>query len=140
MGKKLEDQADTRRVLAAGTREISAMSFRKGTDTIPKLVGGIMSGIIPSKRTPRTMKYPYTLTAKIAHFPYAHYWKNNWLYRYMWYATVVCIPVFYKIQQMCKCCVLYLCVCCVFQSSTRYSRCRTRRATSRFGMKRGGRS
>lgn len=67
-----------------------------------KLVGGALSSIVPGKRTERTMKYPYTFTAKLAHFPYAYYWKNNWFFRYFCYGSVLCLPIFYKIQKMCK--------------------------------------
>ena len=61
-----------------------------------------MSSIIPQKRTARTMKYPYTISAKVAHFPYAYYWKNNFVFRYWIYANILLIPVFYKIQKLCE--------------------------------------
>jgi len=68
-----------------------------GHPLIPKLVGSLFSGIIPQKMTDRTMRYPYTFTAKMAHFPYAHYWKKVWLYRWMFYTSILLYPVFRKI-------------------------------------------
>ncbi|XP_012266202.2 uncharacterized protein LOC105691943 [Athalia rosae] len=50
----------------------------------------------------RPMKFPYTFSAKIAQFPYAHYFNNQWLYRYFCYGTLLAIPVFWKLQKMSK--------------------------------------
>lgn len=50
----------------------------------------------------RPMKYPYTYTAKIAQFPYKHYFKHSWLARYWIYSIIICTPLFYSIQKMCK--------------------------------------
>lgn len=48
----------------------------------------------------RPMKYPYTLTAKIMQFPWKHYIQNAWAVKYYLIATVVSLPIFYKIQQL----------------------------------------
>ncbi|EZA54008.1 hypothetical protein DMN91_000991 [Ooceraea biroi] len=48
----------------------------------------------------RPMKYPYTLTAKIAQFPFKYYWKHSWLFKYWLIGIVVVSPVFYKIQKL----------------------------------------
>ncbi|XP_008205515.1 uncharacterized protein LOC100118244 [Nasonia vitripennis] len=48
----------------------------------------------------RPMKYPYTLSAKIAQFPYKHYYKHSWAFKYFLYSTIICLPIFYKIQKM----------------------------------------
>lgn len=50
--------------------------------------------------TNRKMKYPYTWTAKIAQFPYKHYYENSWAFRYWLYGVVVCAPMFYMLQKM----------------------------------------
>lgn len=50
----------------------------------------------------RPMKYPYTFAAKIAQFPYAYYFKYNWMVRYHIYAAIVCLPIFYKIGKLCE--------------------------------------
>jgi len=67
-----------------------------------KLKQGVsMSLNLPSitGRTPRTMVFPYTMTARLAQFPFKWYWKNEWLMRYYAYAIVICIPVFFWIQK-----------------------------------------
>merc|ERR1711915_175725 len=51
------------------------------------------------KMSGRMMKYPYTLSAKIAQFPYGYYIKNQWVFRYYAIALVVCAPVFSWIQK-----------------------------------------
>ncbi|XP_011869631.1 PREDICTED: uncharacterized protein LOC105563004 [Vollenhovia emeryi] len=48
----------------------------------------------------RPMKYPYTVSAKIAQFPYKYYIKHSWLFRYMLVATVVTMPFFYKVEKL----------------------------------------
>ncbi|XP_050036817.1 uncharacterized protein roh [Dermacentor andersoni] len=44
--------------------------------------------------TSRRMKYPYTLTAKIAQFPYKFHFKNFWLIRYYLCGGLVIYMVF----------------------------------------------
>lgn len=56
----------------------------------------------PAKPPGRPMKYPYTHAARFAQFPYKFYWKNSWLVRYWMYSTIICLPIFYSIQKMCK--------------------------------------
>lgn len=51
---------------------------------------------------PRHMKYPYTLGAKIAQFPYKFYFKNNWIVRYYCFSLVLCIPIFKSISNLGK--------------------------------------
>ncbi|XP_014471112.1 PREDICTED: uncharacterized protein LOC106742556 [Dinoponera quadriceps] len=48
----------------------------------------------------RPMKYPYTIVAKVAQFPYKYYWKHSWLFKYLIYSTVLSAPIFYKIQKI----------------------------------------
>lgn len=48
----------------------------------------------------RPMKYPYTLSAKIAQFPFKHYIDNAWGFKYFLISAVVCLPIFYKIQKL----------------------------------------
>ncbi|KAH1001054.1 uncharacterized protein LOC125502792 [Dendroctonus ponderosae] len=48
----------------------------------------------------RHMKYPYTLSAKLAQFPYKFYLKNNWVVKYYLISLVVCIPVFKSISNL----------------------------------------
>lgn len=48
----------------------------------------------------RPMKYPYTFSAKVAQFPFKHYIKNQWIWRYYLVAVGCCIPVFYKISKL----------------------------------------
>lgn len=50
----------------------------------------------------RHMKYPYTLGAKIAQFPYKFYFKNNWIIRYYAFSLVLCIPIFKSISNLGK--------------------------------------
>lgn len=52
-------------------------------------------GAVKAQGSPgRPMKFPYTFSAKVAHFPWKFYVKNNWIWRYYVYAFVVCIPMF----------------------------------------------
>ncbi|KAF0290961.1 hypothetical protein FJT64_010873 [Amphibalanus amphitrite] len=46
----------------------------------------------------RPMKYPYTLSAKIAQFPWGLYWKNAWVFRYGAFASAITFPIFVMIQ------------------------------------------
>ncbi|XP_014205971.1 uncharacterized protein LOC106637621 [Copidosoma floridanum] len=48
----------------------------------------------------RPMRFPYTYTAKIAQFPYKFYFKHSWGFKYWVIASVLCLPVFYKLQKM----------------------------------------
>ncbi|XP_031833628.1 reduction of Rh1 [Nomia melanderi] len=51
---------------------------------------------------PRRMIYPYTLSAKIAQFPYKLYLthKNTWLFRFFPLGILMTLPIFYKIQKL----------------------------------------
>lgn len=40
------------------------------------------------------MKYPYTLTAKIAMFPWKHHMSKSWIYKYYAIGVVASLPVF----------------------------------------------
>ena len=53
-----------------------------------------------SQGTYRPVKYPYTLTAKIANFPYKYYIQYSWLYKYYIIGTLVCLPIFYNSDDM----------------------------------------
>ncbi|XP_076751554.1 reduction of Rh1 [Xylocopa sonorina] len=49
------------------------------------------------------MKYPYTLSAKITRFPFEHFYfkaKRGWLLRYWTVSAILCLPLWYKIQQL----------------------------------------
>lgn len=50
----------------------------------------------------RPMKFPYTFSAKLAQFPFKHYINNQWIWKYYLIACGLCVPVFYKIQKICK--------------------------------------
>lgn len=50
----------------------------------------------------RPMKFPYTFSAQIAQFPFQHYFKNQWIWRYYFIAFGVSIPLFYKISKLGK--------------------------------------
>lgn len=50
----------------------------------------------------RPMKIPYTLSAKIAQFPYVFYWRYGIFYKAAVITFFVGIPVFYKIEKLCK--------------------------------------
>lgn len=51
---------------------------------------------------PRPMKFPYTFSAKIAQFPWRFYIDNSRVYRYYLISIVLCLPIFYKIERLCK--------------------------------------
>lgn len=40
------------------------------------------------------MKYPYTLTAKIAMFPWKHHMGKSWIYKYYVIGVVATLPVY----------------------------------------------
>uniref|UniRef100_A0A0A9YDF9 Serine/threonine-protein kinase STE20 n=1 Tax=Lygus hesperus TaxID=30085 RepID=A0A0A9YDF9_LYGHE len=42
----------------------------------------------------RRMVYPYTLSAKLAQFPYRYYFDNCWYFRYTVFAVVASVPLF----------------------------------------------
>ncbi|XP_011630085.1 uncharacterized protein LOC105422424 [Pogonomyrmex barbatus] len=48
----------------------------------------------------RPMKYPYTLTAKLAQFPYKYYWNHSWMFKYTIIGALIAVPIFYKIQKL----------------------------------------
>uniref|UniRef100_T1H6C2 Uncharacterized protein n=1 Tax=Megaselia scalaris TaxID=36166 RepID=T1H6C2_MEGSC len=48
----------------------------------------------------RPMKFPYTFSAKIAQFPIKHYFNNQWIWKYYFFAVGLSIPVFYKISKL----------------------------------------
>lgn len=43
----------------------------------------------------RPMKFPYTFSAKLAQFPFKHYYDNNWVCRYYIYGVLLGLPLFY---------------------------------------------
>lgn len=55
-----------------------------------------------AKPAGRPMKYPYTYAAKLAQFPYKFYFKNSWAVRYWVYSSILCLPIFYGIEKLCK--------------------------------------
>jgi len=62
------------------------------------VLNSVFKGIRPMRGSPKTMKYPYTLGAQIAQFPYKFYWDNNWNFKYYIIAVIASFPVFYKIN------------------------------------------
>lgn len=56
----------------------------------------------------RPMKYPYTLSAKLAQFPWKFYFGNQWIWKYYAVSLVVCIPLFKKIHNLGKSALKYL--------------------------------
>ncbi|XP_068619218.1 uncharacterized protein roh [Battus philenor] len=53
-----------------------------------------------SETPSRPMKFPYTISAKIAQFPLKYYLQNQWIWRYWFIGIGVSLPVFYKIHKM----------------------------------------
>merc|ERR1711887_147911 len=47
-----------------------------------------------SKMSGRAMKYPYTMGAKIAQFPFGYYIKNQWMFKYYLIGVGMSIPIF----------------------------------------------
>lgn len=50
----------------------------------------------------RPMKYPYTMGAKIAQFPFVYHWRYMLVSKAAVCSFLFGIPVFYKLQQLCK--------------------------------------
>lgn len=50
----------------------------------------------------RPQKYPYTLSAKIAQFPYVYHWRYCLLGKAAVYSAILGMPFFYWIQKKCK--------------------------------------
>ncbi|XP_050076036.1 uncharacterized protein LOC126563434 [Anopheles maculipalpis] len=48
----------------------------------------------------RRVKFPYTYTAKIVQFPYQHYVKNQWIWRFYFIAFGLSLPLFYKLHSL----------------------------------------
>lgn len=48
----------------------------------------------------RKMIFPYTFTAKIVQFPFILHFKHHWMFPWLVGATIVVMPVFYKLQEM----------------------------------------
>uniref|UniRef100_A0AAG5DAS8 Uncharacterized protein n=1 Tax=Anopheles atroparvus TaxID=41427 RepID=A0AAG5DAS8_ANOAO len=48
----------------------------------------------------RCMKFPYTLSAKLAQFPIQHYLRTQWIWRYYFVAFGISTPLFYKLHQL----------------------------------------
>ncbi|CAL1673239.1 unnamed protein product [Lasius platythorax] len=48
----------------------------------------------------RPMKYPYTISAKLAQFPFRYYMQHSWLFKYTIIAVALTYPIFYKIQKL----------------------------------------
>merc|ERR1712212_1140981 len=56
-----------------------------------KVYGLAMSG--------RVMRYPYTMGAKVMQFPYKFHWDNCWFTRAMVLGSIICMPLWVKIQK-----------------------------------------
>lgn len=67
-----------------------------------------MSDGAAAEKVGRPMKFPYTFSAKLAQFPYKHYFSNQWIWKYYAISVVLCIPVFYKISKLCK--YIFFCI------------------------------
>ncbi|XP_012215392.1 uncharacterized protein roh [Linepithema humile] len=48
----------------------------------------------------RPMKYPYTLSAKVAQFPFRYYVNHSWMFKYWLIGIGISLPLFYKIQKL----------------------------------------
>ncbi|KOC64721.1 hypothetical protein WH47_00224 [Habropoda laboriosa] len=51
----------------------------------------------------RPMKYPYTLSAKMARFPFDHFYfkaKRGWVIRYWTLSSILLLPLWYKITKL----------------------------------------
>ncbi|XP_034176918.1 reduction of Rh1 [Osmia lignaria lignaria] len=50
----------------------------------------------------KPMRYPYTLSAQIAHFPFNHYYnhKRGWILKYWMWTAVGLMPVWYFFQKL----------------------------------------
>ncbi|KAK9730111.1 hypothetical protein QE152_g15462 [Popillia japonica] len=48
----------------------------------------------------RPMKFPYTISAKIAQFPWKHYFGKQFIWKYYIGGVLVCIPLFKKISNL----------------------------------------
>ncbi|XP_076283464.1 reduction of Rh1 [Lasioglossum baleicum] len=61
-----------------------------------------MADASKSEINSRRMKYPYTLSAKIAQFPAKYYFNNpnSWVFKYWVFGTLICLPIFYQIQKL----------------------------------------
>lgn len=60
-----------------------------------------MSGVAktgPSRR----MKYPYTISAKLAQFPYKFVLQNHWFFKYYAIGLLMSLPIFHKIEKLSK--------------------------------------
>ena len=45
------------------------------------------------------MVYPYTAAAKVSQFPYRYVWREAWHLRYMVYACILIVPIYWKIDK-----------------------------------------
>ncbi|KAH9644078.1 hypothetical protein HF086_009791 [Spodoptera exigua] len=52
------------------------------------------------RKSGRHMKFPYTLSAKIAQYPLFFYMKNNWIWMYWPVGCLGSFYVFYKIHRL----------------------------------------
>lgn len=55
-----------------------------------------------AKPVGRPMRFPYTWSAKIAQFPLKWYVNSNPLWKYYFLGVIVALPVFYKVDRLCK--------------------------------------
>ncbi|XP_076047122.1 reduction of Rh1 isoform X2 [Oratosquilla oratoria] len=78
--------SDAKRTVAAAGEAFSSVLDELANKLTPKMAPG------------RMMKYPYTFTAKLAQFPFAYYFKNQWVFRYYILGVAACIPVFNWIE------------------------------------------
>ncbi|XP_028128302.1 uncharacterized protein LOC114324628 [Diabrotica virgifera virgifera] len=51
-------------------------------------------------KSSRPMKFPYTFTAKLVQFPYKHYFKHNWIYRYYVFGVIASLPIFMYLSRL----------------------------------------
>ncbi|XP_076383857.1 reduction of Rh1 [Megalopta genalis] len=50
----------------------------------------------------RRMIFPYTLSAKVAQFPYKFYYNNEraWMFKWCIFGFIAAAPIFYQIQKL----------------------------------------
>lgn len=66
------------------------------------LAGKAQTAVKDSKSVGVPMKFPYTFSAKIAHFPWMFYFNNNWIAKYYVIAILCSVPLFAYLSALSK--------------------------------------
>ena len=59
--------------------------------------------VVYNGKTYTRMIYPYTMTARIVHFPWTFEWQKNWHQRYLIYAFILAYPLWVMIHNAGTC-------------------------------------